>query len=149
MAGILARANAAEVATTTSTKTIVQLVAPTNQRLKVWQWGVGFKGITNSDAPIKVDLVEQSTAGTSSALSTVREPDGGSETLQGTAREAVTVEPTLTSVLESHEIHPQGGSFDWVAPQINPILMAGGKRLGIRVTAGVSVSCTAYFRYEE
>lgn len=149
MAGIIGRATAAEVATTTSTKTIIQLVAPTNQRLKILQWGISFKGVTNSDAPIKVDLVEQSTAGTSSALTCYREPDGGSETVQGTAREAVTVEPTLTNVMESHEVHPQGGSFDWVAPQLNPILMAGGKRVGIRVTAGVSISCVAYFRYEE
>ena len=149
MAGIIARAVCAELLSTTSTKTIIQLVAPTNQRLKILQWGISFKGTTTGDAPIKVDLVEQSTAGTSSALTCYREPDGGAETVQGAAREAVTVEPTLVAVLESHEVHPQGGSFDWVAPQNGPIMMAGGKRIGIRVTAGVSVNTVAYFRYEE
>lgn len=148
MAGVPVSAVCAEVATTTSAKTLVQVVAASNHRILVRRIHASFKGVVTTDAPILVEVLRQTTAGTSSALTPVKLNSSDDETLQTTAREAVTVEPTASDILLRREVHPQGG-FDWVARFGEEIVVPGGARLGLRVTAGVSVSAVAGFEVEE
>lgn len=149
MAGVKLDIIGAEIATTTSLRTIIQAVAAANHRVLLKEWSISFKGIVNTDAPILVELVRQSTAGTSDALTPVKGNISDDETLQTTARETFTsTEPTSTDVLFSELVHPQTG-YTWQAPFGGEIPIGGGKRIGLRVTAGVSRNCVARFKCEE
>jgi hypothetical protein len=147
MARIRCVAQTAEVATGTSAKTLLQIVAPANQRLAVKGYAISFDGVAGDAAPIIVDVLRQSTAGTMSSLTPAN--DGvGSETIQSTAQHTATAEPTAGAILRSDNIHPQTGvEFRYAFDE--EILVAGGGRLGLRVTAGANVNALSRFLYEE
>lgn len=148
MAGVLFEAVTGEISTGTSVKTLVQVVAAANQRVKVREISIGFKGTSNTNAPIKVDVLRQSTAGTMSALTPVKRNADDGETLQTTAQHTATAEPTAGDVLKTLEIHPQTG-WDWQAPFGGEFIINGGDRLGVRVTAANDVSATVSISGEE
>ena len=137
-----------EIATGTAAKTLVQLIAPANHRLRVVSYKISFKGTSATAAPIKVRLLRQSTAGTMSALTPVKLDDSIAETLLATAQHTATAEPTAGDVLESIEVHPQSGYEKIFAYGEEPIV-GGGDRIGIEVTAGADVSAIAEIQYEE
>lgn len=121
-------------------KTVVQIVAPTNQRLDVRGFLTTFKGISPTETPILIELMRQADAGTSSAGAPKRDAPG-SETLQSTSRKAFTVEPGAGDVLREFFIHPQGGHervFD-----VGEIQVEGGGRLGLRITSPQTATCRA------
>jgi len=148
MAGIKSFAQTGEIASGTSKKTVLQVIAPSNQRLKVGEFHISFKGTTNTDAPVLVEIARQSTAGTMSSLTLVKADESADETLQATAQHTATAEPTETAVVKSFEVHPQG-SYTWQATFGDELLVKGGTRLGIAVTASTSVSCVASMMLEE
>ncbi len=128
-------------------ETVLQLVAAANHRVKVKEWGVFFDGVSVTAEPVLVEIVRQSTAGTSSALTPVKVDDSLPETLQTTARDKVTVEPTTGDVLDAVQVHPQQG---WKEVDSDYIyIVGGGDRLGIRVTAPAAVNCKASMKFEE
>jgi hypothetical protein len=136
MSGVGFRANTAQVATGTSAKTILQVVAAANHRIVVNKIVVSFEGVTVTDAPIQVRVLRQSTAGTMSALTLVKDDSTDDETLQTTGLHTATAEPTAGDVLESQMVHPQSSRV-FVGPYVVP----GGGRLGVEVTAAVGVDC--------
>mgnify|MGYP001574196785 CR=1 FL=1 len=152
MAGLALVAQTEAVATTTAKKTVLQITAPANQRLLVREISVSFAGIVNTDAPILVQVLPQSTAGTGGdALTPQKEYAGDDETPQSTILKDIdTGEPTgvATGSLLTEYVHPQTG-FTWQAPNGKAIVVKGGTALGIAVTAGVSVNCVSRIRYEE
>ena len=148
MAGVRFQAVTSEVATGTAIKTILQIVAATNQRVLIDEIAISFKGTSPTDAPIWLRVLRQTTAGTMSALTPVKNNNGDDETLQTTAQHTATAEPTAGDVLMAQEIHPQTG-YTWQAPFGRQIVVKGGGRLGIEVTAGVGVNCLARVMGEE
>lgn len=148
MAGVGFRINTPEIATGTSAKTIMQVVAASNHRLKIHEIEVAFQGTSNTADPIQVDVLRQSTAGTMTSLSPVKSDDSADETLQVTAQHTASAEPTPGDVLMSTFVHPQTG-WQWQARFGDEILVGGGDRLGIRVTAGADVGCIARVVGEE
>lgn len=148
MAGLICIAQTAEVALTAATaKTVIQLVAPTNQRLKLKRWGVFFDGITSGDAPVQVRLLRQTTAGTMSSLTPVKQV-AGSETVQATAQHTATAEPTAGDVLDAAEVHPQSG-YEVIIPFDMPIEIPGGGRIGVECTAPNAVNVRAKLVFDE
>lgn len=152
MAGIICTVQTAEQALTAATaKTIVQIVAPTNQRLKVLRWGVGFDGISPTAEPVQVRLLRQTSAigGTPAAITPVI-TGVGSETPQATAAYygGSPTEPSAGNVLSVKEIHPQS-SYDYTFPLGQEILVPGGGRLGIECTAPANVNVRPEIVYEE
>lgn len=147
MAGIVAVATAANVASGTSKKTILQLLAPTNQRLLIRRWSLFCQGISGTAEPVLVQLLRQTTAGTMTAVTEVK-LDAGSETLQGSAQHTATVEPTDSDVYETKFIHPQSG-YEKIYPPDSKIPIPGGERVAIAVTAGATVDVTAEIEWEE
>lgn len=144
MAGLFVRATTAQVATGTSAKTILQIVAAANHRIKIPKVSVSFEGVTPTDPPIQVVLMRQSTAGTMSSLTPVKDNDSDDETLQTTAQHTATVEPTSGDIIETKLCHPQG-RVDF----IGPFTVKGGGRLGVVVTASVGIDCVASALIEE
>lgn len=135
MSGVGFRANTAQVATGTSAKTILQIVAASNHRVVVNKIVVSFEGVTVTDAPVQVRVLRQSTAGTMSSLTLVKDGDTA-ETLEVTAQHTASAEPTAGDVLESQLVHPQSSRV-FVGPYVVP----GGGRLGVEVTAAVGIDC--------
>jgi hypothetical protein len=148
MAGVLFHGNSTPVASTTSAKTLIQLVAAANVRVKVLEWSVSFAGTSNTATPVQVDIVRQSDAGTSSALTLVKNNESDGETLQTTALQTITAEPTTGSTVMTEEVHPQTG-YTWQAPFGREIIIKGGNRAGLRVTAGASVTVASRMEGEE
>lgn len=144
MAGLRVVGNTADISFTTATKTLVQIIAAANHRVRVERVRVSFKGTSSSEAPVLVKLAVQTTAGTMSALTLGKADATYDETLQTTATHTSTSEPTTTTVLASMLVHPQG-SHEFVFPPGRDLCIPGGTRLGILLdtptqagTAGVS-----------
>lgn len=149
MAGLNCIAETAEVALVAATaKTVLQIVAPTNQRGRVKEWGVYFDGTSPTAEPVVVEVLYQTTAGTMTALTVEKEDQSQTETVQFTAQHTATAEPTSGAFVRRKNVHPQGG-FEWVAPMGDEINVGGGKRLAIRCTAPANVNVIAYMRFDE
>jgi len=149
MAGLKCTVITVEVALVAATaKTVLQLVAPTNQRLVVNQIGVFFDGVSAANEPVVVGLYRNTSAGTMSALTPVKVDALGSEVIQSTAQFSATVEPVLGDLIDSWEIHPQAG-LDIFLPLGQEIVIPGGGRLGLACTAPQGVNVLSKFGYEE
>ena len=144
--GIATNAEVALVAATA--KTIVQIVAAANHRVKVKGWGVFFDGVSVTAEPVVVTLSRQSTAGTSSVLTPVKKDDSLSETLLTAARHLVTVEPTTGDTLKRREVHPQQGWYEYFQLG-DEVICGGGDRIGIVCTAPAAVNAIGEIDFEE
>lgn len=140
--------NLAGVATGTSKKTLLQLVAAANHAIELTEIGIGFHGTSNTAEPIKVTLERQTDAGTMSAATPVKQNNSDADSLDSTAQHTATVEPTATDVLRTWTIHPQTGLV-WQASDKSPIIIGAGDRVGLIVTAAASVNADCYMAFEE
>lgn len=150
MADLFGIAQTAEVAlTAATTRTVIQVIAPTNHRVKILGWGVFFDGTSATAEPVQVELLRQTTAGTMSSLTPVK-TDAASETLLTTAQHTATAEPTAGDILDVVECHPQSG-FEKImsTPGSQLYVIGGGGRVGIRCTAPAGVNCRAKIIIEE
>ena len=138
-----------EVALVAATaKTVLQILAPTNQRIAVRGWGVSFDGVSGSAEPVVVEVLRQTTAGTMTSGTSASEDGLGSETIQTTVTKAATAEPTAGTIIRQENIHPQTGVEFRFAPD-EELIVPGGGRLGIRCTAPAGVNVLARFICEE
>lgn len=143
-------ANTVKRAIGTSPTTLLQLVAPANQRVAVKQVSVGFDGVVNTNTPVLVQLFRQTTAGTVSGSSATIKPkaDDISTAVQSTVQDGFTVEPTYGDLLWSMTVHPQTGCI-YPLPIPGEIIVKGGGRLGLVCTAPQSVNAIATIEGEE
>lgn len=149
MAAFLGIAQTAEVALSAATaKTVIQIVAPSNHRVKILGIGVYFDGTSVTAEPAQVVLARQSTAGTMSALTPVPLDDSLAETLQTTAQHTATAEPTTGATIDMVECHPQQG-YEIMYPLGQEPICGGGDRVGIIVTSPATVNCRCKIRFEE
>src|SRR6202011_341028 len=140
MAGVNISIQTAKIATGNSAKTLLQLVAAAQQRVKVKEISISFDGVSNTGVPILVEVVRQTSAGTMSAQTIRKWNNSDGETLQTTAQNTATAEPTDSGdVPVAEQVHPQQG-FLWQARYADELIAKGGERLGIRVTAAVGVN---------
>lgn len=139
---------ASEVALVAATaKTVAQIVAPTNQSLAIHGISVTFDGTSNTAEPAIVEVLRQTTAGTMTARNPLKTKDT-STALQATGQVNATAEPTAGDVLRAFHIHPQAGAVIPL-PLEREIVVAGGGRLGIRITAPANVNCLTTMDGEE
>lgn len=150
MAGVRFTARTDPIATGTSAKTLLQIIAASNHGVLIDEVSISFAGTSNTAAPIRVDVLRQTTAGTmtSSASTIKKDPDDSDETLQTTVADSASAEPTASDILMTEYVHPQTG-YTWQAPFGRTIKIGGGDRLGIRVTAAADVNAVCRVRGEE
>jgi len=129
-------------------KTIIQLVAPSNHILAVTGYGIGGRGTSNTQAPGLVELIRQTTAGTASALTPRKKQPSRTETLQATAQEDFTVEPTSTDIVRNHTVHPQT-DLEIRDGFGNEVEVEGGGRLGFRGEWADAQTVDNYLDFEE
>ena len=148
MAGLLCIAQTSEIALGSGVAlTVLQITAAANQRLRIKRWGVFFDGVASTDAPVEVVLRRQTSAGTLTSVTPVKQV-AGSETVQTTAGEEATAEPTQSDIIDMAEVHPQSG-YEAVIPFDMPIEVPGGGRLGIVCNAPGGVNVRAKIVFEE
>lgn len=131
------------VTTSTSTITVAQIVAATNQRVRIERIVITGKGVLNTDAPCTFEMLPQTSAGTSSAETPVKQNASDAETIQTTARTGFSsTEPTDAGgsiVKQKWAIHPQGGK-DIVFPPGRDMYVKGGERMGLRINTPAQAS---------
>jgi len=141
MSGIIANAVTAPIALTASTKrSVIQLTAATNKRIKILGWSVFFDeeiGDATPANPLQVDIGRQ-TGGTGSGAITPKLRTSSSETLQTVGASAFTGVAT-TTVMESVYVNAQTG-YQVLFPQGQEITVASGEKFGIDITPGATVS---------
>lgn len=150
MSGVNFRVRTDPIATGTSAKTILQIVAAANHGVILKSWSIEFAGTSNTAAPIRVDILRQTDAGTmgTSASTIVKDPDDTDETLQTTRQDTSSSEPSAGGILETHYVHPQTG-LGWSYSSDSRIKIGGGDRVGWRVTAAADVNCVVSVCGEE
>ena len=141
--------------TNTAIKTLLQILAPANQRVTVHEWDISFNGTSNTAAPILVEIVRQTGAGTGlNAAVLVKDNNSDQETLQSSGLYGIlttvnTAEPTDSSVVPFADfVHPQQG-YAWRATVGKEEQVQGGTRLGMRVTAGASINVAGRLKAQE
>jgi hypothetical protein len=143
MAGNFGTLSSSSINTGTVVKTLVQLIAPANQGVRVGRLSVSFGGTSPTASKALVEVVKGATGGTSSAL-TLQKSHGIASGIQATAKENFTVEPSGGTVLAAEEVHPQSGitfNEEW--------LLSGGENISVRVTLAAGVTSHARMRFEE
>lgn len=130
--------------------TLLQLIAPSNQRIILRRCEISMNGITVADPPVYFDVVVETTAGTmtSATAAIVKKNATDSESIQMTAQHTATVTPTATDIKWADYFHEQTGG---VIP-LRDIPIPGGTRLGIRYTSGTltgTVKCAISVECEE
>ncbi|WP_422924498.1 hypothetical protein [Singulisphaera sp. PoT] len=154
MAGLIGSFKVGPVAITGGTpQTLLQIVAPANQRLKVIGYEISFDGTNSANTPCAVQIVRQTTAGTATntavAPTKINEPGGVSETLQASSQNTYTVEPTAGDLLESYTVPVFGGLYAYSFPPGQEIMIPGGTRLGFKVSCPQGVNAYLTAKYEE
>jgi len=130
-------------------KTLLQLKAPANQRVKILGWGVYFNG-QNADAQhVVVRLLRQTDDGTMSGAAAEKVDASIAETVQTVARENASVEPAAGSILCRKQIHPKNGYEENPPDPGKEYKIPAGGRLAIEVNAPAAVDAVAWFRAEE
>lgn len=147
MALYTARVSAVALAAAT-TKTLAQIVAGSGKPLRLIEVGISFDGISGSAVPVAVDLLRQTTAGTSAALTLVQESPQ-TEAPVATALGTITAEPTAGDIVRSWYVTPAGGLFVMQFPLGREPVVGVSGRLGIRCNAAAVVNATAYLVFEE
>lgn len=149
MAAFQGIAQTSEVALSAATaKTVVQIAAPTNHRVKIIGVGFFFDGTSTTAEPVQVTLSRQSSSGTMSALTPVPLDDSLAETLQTLAQHTATAEPTTGVTIDAWECHPQQG-FEVLYPLGQEPIVGGGDKVGLICTAPATVNVRAKIRFEE
>jgi len=131
-------------------KTVLQIVAPANQRLRIIGFGLFFDGTSGTDAPVLTRVLRQTTAGTfvSTAQIPTKADDSLAEAMLTRFQYDATAEPTPGDVMKRLNVHPQSG-YEIMYPPGQEIYVGGSDRLGIECTAGAVVNVVAVFYFEE
>ncbi len=133
-------------------QTILQVAAPTNQRLKLIGYDISFDGTNSANTPATLQIMRQ-TGGTFTNASVapvkINDPTGTGETLQAVGKTAVTSEPTVGDILQEFTIPVFGGTVIYSYPPGQEDLVPGGTLIGFKVNAAQAVNVRLTVRYEE
>lgn len=127
-------------------ETVLQLLAPTNQRLKIKGFSITMGGIVIKD--LIVQVVAQTTAGTSATAPTViKLTRNAAETVQAVAATNFSVEPTYGDVFQYKRLQ---SSYEKIFPLGQELIVEGGTYIGVVVeSVGDTASLAAELVFEE
>ncbi len=148
MSIFIARTSAVTL-TASTTLSLVQVVASTKP-LRIKEIGISFNGTDSTKEPIQLDILRQTSAGTSSSLTLVENQEIG-ETALATALQTFSAEPSAGDILRSWYISPAGTTWAFQWPMGDEIIVGPSGRLGIRaITAsGVTPKVLPYIVFDE
>jgi hypothetical protein len=156
MAGLIFTAQTAEQALAAATAlSVLQVIAPAAQKVKILGWAVYFDGTSTTAEPVQVRLGSGTTAGTFTNTLGAIDANGSKtvvngcpETIQSVAKEPATVEPTYVRVYDVAEVHPQSG-YEVKFPIGQEPIIPAGDFVAIECTAPAIVNVRAKLICEE
>jgi hypothetical protein len=128
-------------------KTVLMLTAPANQRVVIQRMGVFFDGTKSNNEPVFIQLYRMTSAGTFTSGSAADYQDLGI-TFNTAMGYNATVEPSQGELVDTFNIHPQQG-IEIILPLMQELIISGGGRVGMVVTASDAVNCVAKMMFEE
>ena len=141
-------ATTAEIACTTSLKTVLSLFPPANTRMVLRGFGVAFDGVSSTAGAAEVTLVLHSSSATMTGGTLNKDVQGTTESLATSGSYAASAEPTINSVLRSYNVNPMTG-YERAFAEDEEIQVSGGQRIGLQVRASSSVNVHAFLVAEE
>lgn len=140
-------ATGAAVATGTSLKTILSVIAPAQFGVDLKKFRIGFDGITANAVPVLVELWAFTADGTGTA-GTVNQVYGRSITAGFTSKYNYTAEPTGLTLIDQWTLTPVGGTvlYDFPLGDTPDSAVSGG--FALRTTAPSTVNCRATLWFE-
>lgn len=127
-----------EASVTSTAKTLITAGAAANQRVRVRGFSVWGKGTSNTDSPIKIEILTYASisGGTAGSVTTSKADGDLGETVQTTVAGNYSAEPTYTTpvTVRTYECHPQTG-YEVYFPDNYQIILKGGTGLGVRLTS--------------
>lgn len=138
-------------------QTLIQAVAPSNQRGALQKVILSADGTNSANTPMTVFILRQTTAGTftNGSVAPVKTNDipGTGETLQFSYQTVITTpgsgEPTAGNILEEFTMPVFGGYVEKPYPLLQEPVIYGGSRLGIKIAAAQTVNVATTIFYEE
>ncbi len=128
-------------------KTLVQVQAPANARVKVLGWGISFDGTSITAQPANVYLARQTTAGTMTSLNPIK-LKAYPETIQSSCQYSATVEPGTTDAIEAVQVHPQAG-YEIRYPEGEEPIIQKSQFMAVIVDVDAAVNCRVKMICEE
>lgn len=141
-------ATTAEVALTTSLKTVASLTNTADRRVAIQGWSVAFDGVSSTAGCVEVQLVIHSSSGSYTAATLAKKVRGTTEALNTSGNFNASAEPSVTTVLASYEVNAMTGYERAFAPD-EEIELAGGERFGLQARASSAVNCHVTLAAEE
>jgi hypothetical protein len=158
MSGLQGYIDIASTALTGGTAmTVLEIVAPTNQRVKVLAYGFYFDGTSNSATPVQAIIGRPTATGTYTSILPVPTEAECTETFQATYNYKNTgTEPTYTApssgasgnILKTFTVHPQLG-YEYLAPLGQEDIVKGGGTWCVQLNAAAGVNVRGYVKVEE
>lgn len=141
-----------ETAITSTAKTVATITAPANQRVKIKGVSVFGKGTSNTDTPVKIELMTYASisGGTAGSVVTSKQDGDMGETVQSTVNGNYSAEPTYTSpvTVQLWECHPQTG-YSVFFPMHDEIVLKGGTGFAVRLTSNQNETMSVNVTFEE
>jgi hypothetical protein len=125
-----------------TSKTLLQIGAPTNTQVKVLRWGVFFNeeiGDASPASPLKVDVYRSTVIDGTGSVLTPNKVNNGSATLQSSVKHSFTVSPTNSLLIDSAYVNAQG-SYEVILPMTEEIILNPSEALNLVVTSGTVLS---------
>lgn len=134
-----------------SPKTGLQITAPSsNQRILTLGYALTFDSKSVTAEPGWLSLQRQTSIGTMTGLTPVRDDNGLPETIQSSASFNALSEPasSINGLIKRIQIHPQQG-YEFIYPMGRELPIRGGERLAIVATMPDTVNGVFWFWGEE
>lgn len=156
MAGLLFGAMTENDALTASTaKTVIGILAPTNQCVKIFGLYVGFDSVNVAGGPALLELctctfATNSPAGpTNCSAATKNTTNGRPETIQTSAGKTWSAEPTVITVTRAFFVPTFMGAAVMYFPLAKEMFVPGAAGACLRITSPVACNFTGGFDCEE
>lgn len=138
----------AEVALTTSLKTLLSITNAADRRVAIKGFAIAFDSVGSTAGGAEVFLVIHSSSGTFTG-STLRKVDRGTtESLGSSGNVNASAEPSITEVLKSYTVNQMTG-YERAFAMDEEIQLAGGERFGLQVRASSACNANAFIDAEE
>lgn len=137
--------------TATVAKTILNVINAANSLIRITEFGVSFDGIAADAEPVLIELCKstQATAGTAGSSPSPVQVGGPTRTVQATAGEDYSAEPTALTAIRKWMVHPQTGIVVQFPLGREPEQITTADGLCLRLTAPAIVNATGYIEFEE
>jgi hypothetical protein len=135
---------------TAATLTYIAIcTAPSNQRVKIAGFHVGFNGTTNSNTPVLVEWGFAASAGSGgTAITPLAIEQDAAETFQSTWTSFTSSNPSTPAIRNFRFVHPQL-STEIYLPMGREFIIKGGGFFFIAVNAPQSVNVAGFVDFEE